>query len=127
MIQVGTLLSVVDNSGAKKVRCIKVYPGYKRRYAFIGDLITVSIYSIRKRRRLTSKTRKGEIHKALVVRTKSGLRFATGESLAFFENSVVLLGKQNKFIGTRVLGALPVYFRYTKYLRILSIANGTLK
>ena len=57
----------------------------------------------------------------------SGLRFATGESLAFFENSVVLLGKQNKFIGTRVLGALPVYFRYTKYLRILSIANGTLK
>ena len=127
MIQVGTLLSVVDNSGAKKVRCIKVYPGYKRRYAFIGDLITVSIYSIRKRRRLTSKTRKGEIHKALVVRTKSGLRFASGESLAFFENSVVLIGKQNKFIGTRVLGALPVYFRYTKYLRILSIANGTLK
>ena len=127
MIQVGTLLSVVDNSGAKKVRCIKVYPGYKRRYAFIGDLITVSIYSIRKKRRLTSKTRKGEIHKALVVRTKSGLKSATGESLAFFENSVVLLGKQNKFIGTRVLGALPIYFRYTKYLRILSIANGTLK
>ena len=127
MIQVVTLLSVVDNSGAKKVRCIKVYPGYKRRYAFIGDLITVSVYSIRKKRRLSSKTKKGEVHKALVVRTKSGLDFLTGESLAFLENSVVLLGKQNKFIGTRVLGALPVYFRYTKYLRILSISNGTLK
>lgn len=127
MIQVGTLLSVVDNSGAKKVRCIKVYPGYRRRYAFVGDLITVSVYSIRKKRKSTSKTKKGEIHKALVVRTKSGLSLITGERLTFSENSVVLLGKQNKFIGTRVLGALPVYFRYTRYLRILSIANGTIK
>jgi large subunit ribosomal protein L14 len=127
MIQVGTILNVIDNSGAKKVRCIKVPFGYKRRYAMLGDLIMVSVYSIRKKRKATSKTKKGEIHKALVVRTKSGLNCLSGEKVKFLENSVVLVGKQNRFIGTRILGSLPMYFRYTKFLRVLSIASGIIK
>ena len=127
MIQAGTSLSVADNSGAKKVCCIKVFFGFKRRYASIGDLITISVKSIRKKRKLTSKTKKGDLHKALIVRTKSGLRSISGEKIRFYENAVVLLGKQSKFIGTRILGSLPVYFRYTKFLRVLSLANGTIR
>jgi large subunit ribosomal protein L14 len=127
MIQVGTILNVVDNSGAKKVRCIKVPFGYKRRYASLGDLITISVYSIRNRRKLTSKAKKGEIYKALIVRTKLGLRAFSGERVRFLENSVVLIGKQNRFVGTRVLGPISIHFRYTKFLRILSIANGIIK
>ena len=127
MIQAGTSLSVADNSGAKKVCCIKVFFGFKRRYASIGDLITISVKSIRKKRKSTSKTKKGDLHKALIVRTKSGLRSISGEKIRFYENAVVLLGKQSKFIGTRILGSLPVYFRYTKFLRVLSLANGTIR
>lgn len=127
MIQAGTYLNVADNSGAKKVCCIKVFFGFKRRYAFIGNLITVSVSSIRKKRKSTSKVKKGDLYKALIVRTKSGLRNVSGERVKFCENSVILLGKQSKFIGTRILGSLPVYFRYTKFLRVLSIANGLIK
>ena len=127
MIQAGTNLNVADNSGAKKVRCIKVFFGYKRRYASIGDLVTVSVTSIRKKRKSTSKAKKGDLHKALVVRTKCGLKSMSGERIKFSENSVVLLGKQSKFIGTRILGSLPVYFRYTKFLRVLSLANGLIR
>jgi large subunit ribosomal protein L14 len=126
MIQVGTILSVIDNSGAREVRCIKVVPSSKRRYAYIGDLIMISVKSLRTRRKSTSKTRKGELYKALVVRTKCGSKKFSGEGIKFFENSVVLFNKQNKLIGTRILGSLPVHFRYTKFLRILSIANGSI-
>ena len=95
MIQVGTYLNVIDNSGAKKVACIKVYNGYKRRYAFVGDVVLVSVKSLRKKRRFSSKTKKGEVHKALVVRTKSELKNFINDSFIFFENSVVLLNKKN--------------------------------
>lgn len=127
MIQAGTVLNVADNSGAKKVCCIKVFFGYKRRYASIGDLIIVTVKSIRKKRKSTSKAKKGDLHKALVVRTKCGSKNLSGERIRFFDNAVVLLGKQGKFVGTRVIGSLPVYFRYTKFLRVLSLANGLIK
>ena len=126
MIQVGTVLNVIDNSGARKVICIKVITGYKRRYAFIGDLIMVSIRNLRTKRKSTSKVKKSEIYRALVVRTKDSVKQFSGENIKFFENSVVLLSKQNKFIGTRIFGALPASFRYTKYLRVLSLSNGTI-
>ena len=127
MIQAGTVLNVADNSGEKKVCCIKVFFGYKRRYASIGDLIIVTVKSIRKKRKSTSKAKKGDLHKALVVRTKCGLKNLSGERIKFFDNAVVLLGKQGKFVGTRVIGSLPIYFRYTKFLRVLSLANGLIK
>ena len=127
MIQAGTVLNVADNSGAKKVCCIKVFFGYKRRYASIGDLIIVTVKSIRKKRKSTSKAKKGDLHKALVVRTKCGSKNLSGERIRFFDNAVVLLGKQGKFVGTRVIGSLPIYFRYTKFLRVLSLANGLIK
>lgn len=124
MIQVSTILNVIDNSGARKACCIKVISGYRRRYAYIGDLIIVSIKSLRTRRKSTSKVKKGEIYKALVVRTKPKTKNFSGESISFFENSIILLNKQNKLIGTRVFGSLPAQFRYTKYLRVVSLSAG---
>jgi large subunit ribosomal protein L14 len=110
MIQVSTILNVIDNSGAKKVCCIKVPFGYKRRYARVGDIVVVSVKSLRTKRKSTSKVRKGEIYSAVVVRVKSKTNFFSGESIRFFENSVILLNKQNKIIGTRIFGVLPGSF-----------------
>lgn len=124
MIQVGTILNVIDNSGARKASCIKVIGGYRRRYAKIGDLVIVSIKSLRIKRKLTSKVKKGEIYKALIVRIKPRIKNFSGESICFFENSIVLLNKQNKLIGTRIFGSLPLQLRYTKHLRVVSISAG---
>ena len=124
MIQTNTYLNVIDNSGAKNVACIKVAPGYKKRYAAIGDIITVSVKNLRSKRRATSKVKKGEVLKALIVRTKSNLKDYSGKTLNFFENSVVLLNNKNRLIGTRVFGVIPKIFRFTKHLKIASLSVG---
>jgi len=126
MIQVGTFLNVCDNSGAKKVCCIDILPGSKNRYSFIGDIILVSIKSLRKRRKKTSKVKKGDVIRALVVKTKSGLKTYSGEYNFFFENSVVLLSKQNKMLGTRILSPLLKRFRFTKFFKLISLSLGVL-
>lgn len=127
MIQKGTFLKVIDNSGAKQVCCIHIIKGYRKRYAFSGDLIVVSVKSLRSKRRLFSRIKKGEIVKALIIRTKRNLISYSSDSLEFFENSVILLNAQNKLIGTRIFGAIPKSFRNTKYLRIMSLASGFIK
>ena len=127
MVQKGTFLKVIDNSGAKKVCCIHIVKGYRKRYAFIGDLVIVSVKSLRSKRRLFSRIKKGEVLKALIIRTKRNLASYSSESLEFFENSVILLNAQNKLIGTRIFGAIPKFFRNTKYLRIMSLASGFIK
>jgi large subunit ribosomal protein L14 len=124
MIQAGTFLNVIDNSGAKNVSCIKVLSGYRRRYAGVGDLIIVSVKNLRTKRRSTSKIKKGEMSKAVVVRTKSTIKSFSGERLNFFENSAVLLNNQKKPLGTRIFGSLPKNFRFTKYLRLVSLSAG---
>jgi len=124
MIQSGTYLNIVDNSGARIAFCIKVLSGYRRRYAYTGDVITISIKSLRSKRRASSKTKKGEIHKALIIRTKIQKKIFSGDKLQFTENSAVLLHKQNKFLGTRIFGSVPKLFRFTKYLKIISLSSG---
>jgi large subunit ribosomal protein L14 len=124
MIQSGTYLNVIDNSGAKNVCCIKVLSGYKRRYAKIGDLIVVTVKNLRTKRRSTSKIKKGEVTKGIVVRTKTVLKTFSGENFSFFENAVVLLNNQKKPIGSRIFGSLPKVFRYTKHLRLVSLSAG---
>jgi len=124
MIQVGTSLRVLDNSGAKIVSCIKVLSGYQRRYAKLGDKIIVSIKQLRSKRRAFSKVKKGEIYHALILKTKAHKKYKQGDTICFFENSVVLLNKQNKLVGTRVFGAVHKHFRYTKYLKFLFLALG---
>ena len=124
MVQNGTYVNVVDNSGAKTALCIKVLSGFRRRYGNIGDTIMVSIKSLRVKRRSVSKTKKGEIYKAVIIRTKSIKTFFSGDNIRFFENSIVLLNKQNKFLGTRIFGSVPRFFRYTKFLKIASLSSG---
>jgi large subunit ribosomal protein L14 len=127
MIQDKTLLNVIDNSGAQTVCCIKVMKGYRRRYAYIGDVITVSVKSIRRKRKLTSKVKKGDVAKALIIRTKITKTLPFHEHISFNENSVVLINKQNKLLGTRVFGPVPKSFKYSRFLRIASLSAGIIK
>ena len=127
MIQKGTYLKVIDNSGAKKASCIHVVGGYRKRYGKTGDIIVVSIKSLRSKRREVSKIKKGDVVKALIVQTKVYHPSYSNEIVSFFENSVVLLNNQNKLLGTRVFGPIQNTFRYTKYLRILSLSSGVIK
>jgi large subunit ribosomal protein L14 len=124
MIQKGTILNVIDNSGAKSVRCIQVLDGFRRRYAFVGDTIVVSVKTLRSKRKAKLKVNKGDVLKALIVRAKSILH---GKNFAFFENSVLLLNRQHKLLGTRIFGAMPSSFRFSRFLRIVSLAVGLVK
>ena len=124
MIQKGTCLNVVDNSGAKTVCCIQVVKGYRNRYAKVGDVIIVSIKNLRMKRRLTTKVKKGDVCKALIIRTKSSHKLYGSEELNFLSNDVVLLSRQDKLVATRIFGLVPRSFRFSKYLRIISLSSG---
>ena len=126
MIQSSSILKIIDNSGAKTAICIKVNKGFKKRYAICGELITVSVKTLRKKRRSTVNVKKGEICKALIVRTKSVKKLISGETFNFLENSAILLNRQQKFLFTRILGTLPLIIRSTKYMRLVSLCTGNL-
>lgn len=127
MIQIGTSVNIIDNSGGKKAYCIRIVGGSKKRYAFLGDLILVAIQSLRKRRRALSKVKKGELYTALIVRTKSKNVYSSTDTFYFLQNSVILFNKQNKFLGTRIFGPMIQTFRYTKYMRLISMSSGILQ
>ena len=118
MIQMQTILDVADNSGAKRVMCIKVLGGSKRRYAGIGDVIRVSIKEAAPR----GKVAKGEVHKAVVVRTRSGVRRPDGSLIRFDGNAVVLLNNADQPIGTRVFGPVRRELRTDSFMRLVSLA-----
>lgn len=118
MIQTQTHLDVADNSGAKKVMCIKVLGGSKRRYANIGDIVVVSI----KEAMPNGKIKKGDVSKALIVRTKSGVRRSDGSLIRFDSNAVVLLNNQLQPIGTRVFGPVTRELRTENFMKIVSLA-----
>jgi large subunit ribosomal protein L14 len=124
MVKSGTYLKIIDNSGAKKVLCIKVLKGYKCRYAKIGDIIIVSVKSIRVKRKLSVRAKKGTLQKALIIRVKSFCKRFNGNSCQFLENSAVILNKKNKLLGTRIFGSLPKALRYTKYFKLVSLSMG---
>nr|YP_009495395.1 ribosomal protein L14 [Cylindrotheca closterium]AWQ64042.1 ribosomal protein L14 [Cylindrotheca closterium] len=107
MIQQQTILKVADNSGAKTVKCIKVLGGFKKRYAKLGDIVVVSVQQLRNKSKKTSKVSKGEVFRALVVRTKKKYRKKDGSSFFLQENAVALINKQGNPIGTRILGPIP--------------------
>lgn len=124
MIQKGTFLKVIDNSGAKNVCCIRIVSNKKYRYAYTGDILLVSVKNLRAKRRFASKVKKGQLMRALVVRTKTKNSYFSGDNLRFFENSVVLLKKNNKLVGTRIFGLLPRSLRYSQYMRLLALCAG---
>ena len=118
MIQTETVLNVADNSGARKVLCIKVLGGSKRRYAHIGDVIRVTVKDAIPR----GKVKKGEICNALIVRTKKGVRRSDGSLIRFDSNAAVLLDNKREPIGTRVFGPVTRELRAGNYLKIISLA-----
>ena len=118
MIQAETVLGVADNSGARKVLCIKVLGGSRRRYAQIGDVIKVTVKDAIPR----GKVKKGDVYNALVVRTKKGVRRPDGTQIRFDGNAAVLLDNKREPIGTRVFGPVTRELRAINYLKIISLA-----
>lgn len=124
MIQQESVLKVVDNSGAKTVKCIKVLGGFKKRYAGLGDIIVVSVQQLRNKSKKTSKVLKGGVFRALVVRTKNVFKKKDGSSFFLQENSAVLINKQGNPIGTRILGPIPKLLKKKKFLKFASLSVG---
>ncbi|QJC30460.1 50S ribosomal protein L14 [Enterobacteriaceae endosymbiont of Neohaemonia nigricornis] len=119
MIQEHTILNVADNSGARSVMCIKVLGGSKRRYANIGDIIKITIKEAIPR----GKVKKGDVLKAVIVRTKKGIRRFDGSLIRFDHNACVLLNDTNEqLIGTRVFGPITRELRNDKFMKIISLA-----
>ena len=122
MIQMQTVLQAADNSGARRLMCIKVLGGSKRRYADIGDVIKVTIKEAIPR----GKVKKGDVFDAVVVRTKKGVRRPDGSLIRFDGNAAVLLDKQLNPVGTRIFGPVTRELRSEKFMRIVSLAPEVL-
>jgi|TARA_B110000977_G_scaffold145056_1_gene184105 large subunit ribosomal protein L14 len=122
MIQTESYLDVADNSGARRVMCIKVLGGSHRRYARVGDLIKVTVKEAIPR----GKVKKGQVMDALVVRTKKGVRRADGSLIKFDDNAAVLLNAQQQPIGTRIFGPVTRELRSEKFMKIISLAPEVL-
>ncbi len=122
MIQMQSKLFVADNSGARKIQCIKVLGGSKRRFASIGDIIVVSIKDAIPR----AKVKKGDVYKAVIVRTSKDFQRADGTSIKFDKNAAVLLDKQEEPIATRIFGPVTRELRSKKFMKIISLAPEVL-
>lgn len=122
MIQMQTNLDVADNSGARRVQCIKVLGGSKRKYAHVGDIIVVSVKEAIPRGRV----KKGDIMRAVVVRTAKGVRRADGSVIRFDRNAAVLVNAQSEPIGTRIFGPVTRELRAKRHMKIISLAPEVL-
>jgi large subunit ribosomal protein L14 len=122
MIQLKSLLEVADNSGAKKVVCIKVFGGSRRRYATVGDKIKVAV----KEAMPNSKIAKGSVHNAVIVRTAKEVRRDDGSYIRFDENSAVLIDANGEPVGTRIFGPVARELRAKKFMKIVSLAPEVL-
>ena len=122
MIQMQSNLEVADNSGARRVQCIKVLGGSHRRTASVGDVIVVSIKDAIPR----GKVKKGDVHQAVIVRTKKGIKRPNGEEIRFDTNAAVLINKQGEPIGTRIFGPVTRELRPKGYMKIISLAPEVL-
>jgi large subunit ribosomal protein L14 len=122
MIQMQTNLDVADNSGARRVQCIKVLGGSKRKYAVIGDIIVVSVKEAIPRGRV----KKGDVHRAVIVRTAKEIRRPDGSAIRFDRNAAVLISPQNEPIGTRIFGPVTRELRARQFMKIVSLAPEVL-
>lgn len=125
MIQLQTRLKVADNSGAKTATCIKVLGGFKRKFARLGDIIIVSISELRNRHKLASKVKKGEIYKAIIIRTKCKQTLKDGCIVSFSNNSISLINKQGTPLATRIIGPVLKKLKEKKLSKFISISAGS--
>ncbi|MBN2798522.1 MAG: 50S ribosomal protein L14 [Deltaproteobacteria bacterium] len=122
MIQTESVLDVADNSGAKRVKCVKVLGGAGRRFATVGDIIVVAV----KDAAPNGKVKKGQIHRAVIVRTKKEVRRRDGSYIRFDKNSAVLIDKENEPLGSRIFGPVARELRAAKFMKIVSLAPEVL-
>jgi large subunit ribosomal protein L14 len=122
MIQMTSVLNSADNTGAKKLMCIKVLGGTRRRYAYIGDTIVVSV----KEALPDGKVKKGEVKKGVIVRTRKEYRRADGSYIRFDDNSIVLIDANGEPLGTRIFGPVARELRARKFMKIISLAPEVL-
>lgn len=122
MIQMQTILTAADNSGAKQLMCIKVLGGSKRKYASVGDIIVVSV----KEALPQSRVKKGDVKRAVVVRTRKEIRRADGSYIKFDVNSAVIINDANEPVGTRIFGPVARELRAKKFMKIVSLAPEVL-
>lgn len=123
MIQPQTILKVTDNSGAKTVKCIKILGGFNKKVAKLGDFVIVSIQKLRNRAKQSSKVKKKELYKALIVRTKATYKKNTNLTIQFNENAVILINKQENPIGTRIIGPI-IKLEKKAFQKFVSLAGG---
>jgi len=122
MIQMETVLDAADNTGAKRLRCLKVLGGSKRKYATVGDVIVVSI----KDAAPNGKVKKGQVARAVIVRTTKEVRRQDGSYIRFDDNSAVLINKENEPVGSRIFGPVARELRAKKFMKIISLAPEVL-
>ncbi len=122
MIQMETVLDVADNSGARRVMCVKVLGGSRRRYAGVGDVIVVSV----KEAAPNGKVKKGQVARAVIVRTRKEVRRSDGSYIRFDTNSAVIINKENEPIGTRIFGPVARELRARRFMKIISLAPEVL-
>lgn len=129
MIQQESILQVADNSGAKTVKCIKILGGYKKKNAKIGEIIVTSVQELRNKSKITSKVKKGEVYKALILRTKK--TFAAKDGTIIFcskktkkNNSVILINKKGNPVGTRITEPIPFKLRKKQFMKFINISPG---
>lgn len=129
MIQQETILQVADNSGAKTVKCIKVLGGYKKKYAKLGDIIIVSVQELRNKSKSTSKVKKGELYKALVIRTKKEIKKKDGSVISFLKktknaNAAVLINKKGSPVASRITEPISYKLRKKQFFKFINISSG---
>lgn len=124
MIQSQTIFHVCDNSGAKKIKCIKVLGGFKRKFACVGDLVVGSIQYVKQHKKKKIKVREGEVVHALIVRTRSKVFRNNYSRFYCQENSVVVVTEKTKPIATRIVGPVSKELRSSKFMRIASLSSG---
>lgn len=125
MIQCQTELQVSDNSGAKTAVCIKVLGGYKRRFAYVGDSIVVSITELKSKSRSLSKVKRGDVYRAVIIRTKKNYTLKDGSTISFSNNSVCLLNKQGGPLSTRIVGPVLKSINKKNFSKIINISSGS--
>nr|UDP55446.1 ribosomal protein L14 [Schizostauron trachyderma] len=124
MIQQQTILKVSDNSGAKTVKCIKILGGSKKKYAILGETVVVSVQQLRNKSKKTSKVKKKEIYRALIIKTKTKYSKKDGSKISFSTNSVALMNKQGNPVGTRIIGLIPKILKKKKFQKFISLSAG---
>lgn len=126
MIQKETYLNIIDNSGVKKVCCIHIYGGYRKRYAKVGDIILTSVKSMKKVG-AECKFKKGDIVRVLILQTKNSKNSSFYNRAKHHENAGILISNTKKILGSRVFGSVDSMFRYSKFLKVVTLAKGLYK